>query len=518
MEYSQNESEETTLDGSTLMKRAATDEGDLALKMRRVGESDSQEMQSQETPMPLPGVSGVPEIDRYNFQSNGRDKRLNKKHYRCSNFTQGCRARYTRLMNEDGNPNYEWNGVRHDHPEPKKLKTNPFLRKLLNGGGSPKVQSPRTPKREARVNHQMDQSADLKPSMAPPPMQEEVYSSNMKRGFFADAAGFIKCVDSADFCQKLVWSNDGVASMIILLATQPGLQILSYHKYIMVDDPVSTEDYTLTTILVSVQGVPIPTAYFLHNKRTEETYRKMWSMLKEKTAYNAGALDPQFVFCNYEDAMKTSLQMEFRSAVVVGSSFHMVQASTKYLSKFQRGDLIPGVMGCLWTLCLSPNPQIFATASEQFIKEMRLKFDSYASYFQNEWIKVNGPSNWTLFSRPALCPADDDQIEEYNFHLQTVLSGKESLPLSDLLDVLYEEYHNNINITQKLINDRSASLDMRRRSRSLFDPHGLAMAAATMSSITDASARSMPQESGISVVESKTEDSSQGNSQGASQY
>eukprot|EP01119_Soliformovum_irregulare_P017375 TRINITY_DN5152_c0_g1_i2.p1 TRINITY_DN5152_c0_g1~~TRINITY_DN5152_c0_g1_i2.p1 ORF type:complete len:180 (+),score=17.02 TRINITY_DN5152_c0_g1_i2:98-637(+) len=77
------------------------------------------------------------------------------------------------------------------------------------------------------------------------PKQEKI--EQIKARWFMDPIGFTRCTQSPDFCQKLLWSNDGHSStVVIMLASQTGLQILScWGKYIMVDEPISNDEYTL---------------------------------------------------------------------------------------------------------------------------------------------------------------------------------------------------------------------------------------------------------------------------------
>lgn len=217
----------------------------------------------------------------------------------------------------------------------------------------------------------------------------------------------------------------------IVFCHPDGLEFLVKHgTTIMVDstfDIINFEhnNLSLVTVMVLYKGIGVPTAFYITDSQSTDSYLLFLNQLKVATG-NRWA--PLYVLTDYEDALKSACITCFSSsASVLGDSFHFLQANRRWLVQHKCPD-VDTVVRQLRELMVLPKAA-FETQLEVCKEEWRIKYPDYLQYFSREWLNRHPIDTWLLsIANRRDAPSGDQQLEAWHRALKEAVDRLREQP------------------------------------------------------------------------------------------
>jgi hypothetical protein len=113
----------------------------------------------------------------------------------------------------------------------------------------------------------------------------------------------------------------------------------------------------LTILMAAVNGIVLPCAWILSNSRTQQSYEKMFHIIKEELTENR--LEPKAILCDFEGALCNSCINISQEALICGDVFHFVQACIRWMKQNGGCELIDELVVILQILWASISTMYF---------------------------------------------------------------------------------------------------------------------------------------------------------------
>jgi hypothetical protein len=147
--------------------------------------------------------------------------------------------------------------------------------------------------------------------------------------------------------------------------------------------------------MVKIGKVGVPLAWLLSNSKTTDNYEAFFKHLCRITD---NKLNPKFILCDYEVALREAPTRVWPSVLVFGDSFHFIQCNVKWM-KSQRSDLVKDLVINLRILWASPSYEQFVENVNAFTEKWASTNPSYVAYFRKTWMVAYKPVSWAYCGR-----------------------------------------------------------------------------------------------------------------------
>lgn len=240
----------------------------------------------------------------------------------------------------------------------------------------------------------------------------------------------------------------------IVLVSAESCDLLANTKYnqtIFVDGTFNVAELglSLTTVMLIVERVNVPVAWFLSDGATAADYAVFFTQLKELTR---NAFRPITALVDFELAIHNALRQVFPEISVLGDAFHFVQANTRWLLQNNLNHLRNDAISALRTLWTSKTVAQFTNNLQAFLQEWNLKAPNYSSYFQQQWLQKTQSTQWALYGRVDTVPSGDNALEGWHNRWKRILAEHHRLPIDRLVAELWKEnvYYHNLLASEKI--------------------------------------------------------------------
>lgn len=199
----------------------------------------------------------------------------------------------------------------------------------------------------------------------------------------------------------------------------------------------------LTTMMVEIDGIGFPVAYFIHDLEDADTYRSLWKLYLKRSPSAA----PKIVYCDFSKAIHKATRDIIKGVHIHGDRFHFMQSNTKHTKRIAGSELYPqhrkALVTSLRTLYLARTQHELNEALDIFLDYWNTFLPQYTEYFKSTWCESYPPTMWSPSALPnggISQPHGNIHSESWHNHLRQFLHpvSKEALTLklfcSKLLD------------------------------------------------------------------------------------
>lgn len=208
----------------------------------------------------------------------------------------------------------------------------------------------------------------------------------------------------------------------LIVATPEQLELLTTDRLIFsvntTFDTLNCKLY-LTTISGIIEGIPLPLAWFLHQKTTTQEYAFFLHYIQERTH---NMMNPLAVLRDFDPAIEKAIRDAFPSAHNLGDYFHFVYDNQKWLRSNGGKDLVGSATAKLTTLWSAPTQDLWQQEMVEFVQLFE-EFPSYVAYFTQQWTQIRQPVSWASFARQEhkQIPSADKVLEGYHRQLHALV-------------------------------------------------------------------------------------------------
>jgi hypothetical protein len=190
---------------------------------------------------------------------------------------------------------------------------------------------------------------------------------------------------------------------VILMADNARSLLQQYGEILFIDGTfdICEQKLILTTVMMSVDGIGVPAAWLLSNSKTTDNYEAFFKCL---STIAENKLDPKFILCDYEIALREAPKRVWPSVVVYGDAFHFVQCNVKWM-KSQNSSLVKELVVTLRVLWASPTMERFQSNLNNFTVKWASSCPAYIAYFNKTWLKTYAPVSWAYWGRMEKVPS-----------------------------------------------------------------------------------------------------------------
>jgi hypothetical protein len=373
-------------------------------------------------------------VVKFRFSKNGNKliktsniEGLWQQHYKYT--TNGCEARYCEdyvMSNSDKIITYTFT-ENHNHCSPSNPKMIPQVKRrctdLLRAGVSVAVVYKRA------VN---DAPLPLIPENVPSlaqvkswghrtlmdtmPTSKHIYHLLLKYNF--NHKGDVFCnitIKHSNFALLCAYHPN----IMVALATDFGLDLLAKSFEMCIDSTFETtkNKLVLTVVLTLLNGVAIPSAFFLSNSRETDTYEMFFRVrifilfvllyfwflrinirMQVINKHTKGVMRPTKVYMDFEKALSDSFTNVFPLATIARDRFHFIQANVRKMSKLGYGPSVSDLVKDLNVLWEKPSKEDFDTYLLEFLDKWNT-ISSYCGYFRSTWLELHPSKDWAKYRR-----------------------------------------------------------------------------------------------------------------------
>lgn len=168
-------------------------------------------------------------------------------------------------------------------------------------------------------------------------------------------------------------------------------------------------------------------------------------------------MSPSIILCDYELPLRESLRSVFLQTVVMGDSFHFMQANHRKMKKLLKepADTAPEETKREWTkttqqilrdltetlrvLWASTNVTAFQSNLQWFCDYWSVSQPTFVSYFECTWIDIIKPVEWVFYGCDISYPTGDQMLEGWHNRLHKYVIPSPDQAIDFLVEILSKE-------------------------------------------------------------------------------
>eukprot|EP01114_Cavostelium_apophysatum_P024394 TRINITY_DN9536_c2_g3_i1.p1 TRINITY_DN9536_c2_g3~~TRINITY_DN9536_c2_g3_i1.p1 ORF type:complete len:741 (-),score=115.01 TRINITY_DN9536_c2_g3_i1:67-2289(-) len=266
----------------------------------------------------------------------------------------------------------------------------------------------------------------------------------------------------------------------IVLVHRDAIPLLKKALYVHLDDTfnVFKDRFLLTTLMIEVDKVPVPAAWFVHIGESAEDYE--WFLREVESVTK---MRPQYFFGDFAHAIRNACQTVFPGSSFCGDFWHFLNSNTRWFRgsfKDVSAEVVGQLVQDLRFLYASSSKTVFDENLKKF-KSNWVNFNGYVTYFEAQWERATPSGLWAYYARPPGALSGDNILEAWHNRIKRdQYAGRYSLVAG--VDALRQE----VEYALSILNDpvqKEAYLKRRdhhqrlsaRRKKSSTSNHGISI-------------------------------------------